>query len=147
MPFSLPVFLLWGLLFGMNYAEQLKSPKWQKVRLKIMEMDNFCCQMCLSTTDQLHVHHIFYIHGVKIWAYPDEYLITLCEDCHKELHKVTDRLMKAIVKHYSERLHKRLAINAYLLSLIDTIKLEYHDAYLKYEEKLLETSYGHQEEH
>jgi len=35
----------------MTYAEQLKSPKWQKKRLNIMERDQFRCQDCGSIDD------------------------------------------------------------------------------------------------
>ena len=37
-----------GFLFYkiMNYSEQLKSPKWQKKRLEIMQRDKFTCQLC-----------------------------------------------------------------------------------------------------
>lgn len=37
----------------------------------------------------LHVHHKYYQSNLKAWEYPDESLITLCWDCHEELHKNT----------------------------------------------------------
>lgn len=70
----------------MDYKEQLKHPKWQKKRLEIMQRDNFQCQCCFSKEDTLTVHHKKYIDGKSAWEYPDNLLITLCEDCHQSVH-------------------------------------------------------------
>jgi len=37
----------------------------------------------------LNVHHNYYIRGKKPWEYPDDALVTLCEDCHKKRHTST----------------------------------------------------------
>lgn len=66
-----------------SYAELLKDPRWQKKRLEIMQRDNFTCQHCLSTDKPLQVHHLVYEKGKKPWAYKNEELITLCEECHR----------------------------------------------------------------
>lgn len=66
----------------MTYAEQLKSPKWQRKRLEIFERDNFTCKLCGNTEDTLHVHHKEYINGKKCWEYENSYLDTLCVHCH-----------------------------------------------------------------
>jgi hypothetical protein len=65
-----------------NYSELLKSPKWQRKRLEILERDNFKCVNCGSEDNTLHVHHHYYESGKKPWEYPDRVLITLCEGCH-----------------------------------------------------------------
>lgn len=75
-----------------NYSKKLKDPRWQRVRLRIFERDNFTCQMCDSTENSLCVHHIKY--SGEPWEAPDEYLITLCEFCHEVEHnnrEVVDR--------------------------------------------------------
>lgn len=72
----------------LSYKEQLKSPKWQKKRLEILNRDNFTCQICGATDKQLHVHHTTYISGKEIWDYNDFQLITLCDECHKEEHEL-----------------------------------------------------------
>jgi hypothetical protein len=42
----------------------------------------------LAELTVLNVHHRFYIKGRKPWEYDnDEALITLCSDCHKEVHR------------------------------------------------------------
>lgn len=72
----------------MKYEKQIKSPKWQKKRLEVLERDNFTCCFCGSTEKMLHVHHLYYEDGKKIWEYPTKALITLCEDCHKREHEL-----------------------------------------------------------
>lgn len=54
-------------------------------RLEIMSRDKFTCKKCGDTKNQLHVHHKEYIDGNDPWDYPDDFLITLCEHCHKEI--------------------------------------------------------------
>jgi hypothetical protein len=68
----------------MTYTEQLKHPKWQKKRLKVLERANFQCQSCLETDKTLHVHHKLYRKGAMAWEYDDADLAVLCEDCHQE---------------------------------------------------------------
>ena len=70
----------------MDYKEQIKHPKWQKKRLEILERDNFQCQSCFDKEKQLHVHHLKYEKGKKIWGYENNKLITLCSSCHESLH-------------------------------------------------------------
>lgn len=72
----------------LSYNEQIKSPHWQKRRLQILQRDNFTCQICSSTEKTLHVHHLCYRKDAKIWDYPDNTLITLCEDCHRMEHEM-----------------------------------------------------------
>ena len=65
----------------MDYKEYLKDTRWQIARKEILIRDGFC-QKC-GSKHKLQVHHIRYIKGKKPWEYPPEYLITLCNDCHK----------------------------------------------------------------
>jgi hypothetical protein len=65
-----------------SYKEQLKLPKWQMRRLKILERDGCACQYCGDTETELHIHHEYYEYGKKVWEYPDEALKTLCKVCH-----------------------------------------------------------------
>jgi len=67
----------------MKYAEKFKDPRWQKKRLKILKRDKFTCQSCYDGDSTLHVHHRYYIKGRDPWDYPDEALVTLCEECHE----------------------------------------------------------------
>lgn len=80
----------------MDYKEQIKSPKWQKRRLEVMQKDNFTCQLCGDTESMLNVHHLFYHRDRNIWEYEEWELITLCENCHKEEHSSMDDIINEI---------------------------------------------------
>jgi hypothetical protein len=71
----------------MSYSTKLKSPKWQKKRLEIMARDGFMCVICNNPNSELHVHHTIYDYSIKEPEnYPDETLITLCDDCYNNNH-------------------------------------------------------------
>jgi 5-methylcytosine-specific restriction endonuclease McrA len=66
------------------YKRWLNSPVYKKlIRAKVLKRDNYTCQMC-GATDKLQVHHktYFWLGGEWLWN-----LITLCVDCHIEIHK------------------------------------------------------------
>jgi hypothetical protein len=65
------------------YLAKLKDPRWQKKRLEILQRDNWSCQRCLDDSSTLNVHHRKYLDSVEIWDYPNELLITLCDNCHE----------------------------------------------------------------
>lgn len=69
-----------------TYAEKLKSPHWQRLRLRIFERDNWTCRECGDSESELHVHHIMYIKGRQPWQYEDTNFKTLCEICHSKKH-------------------------------------------------------------
>jgi len=69
-----------------TYSDKLKSPKWQKKRLEILQRDNFACFNCGDTERTLHVHHENYIKGKEPWDYEDDYLTTVCDICHEHTH-------------------------------------------------------------
>jgi hypothetical protein len=66
-----------------EYMKKLRDPRWQRKRLEIMQRDDFTCQHCFENGKTLHVHHTFYVSGRDPWDYPDNTLMTLCEDCHE----------------------------------------------------------------
>lgn len=82
----------------MDYSEQLKSPLWQRKRLKIMERDNFQCKVCDSKSKQLTVHHFQYKSKAMAWEYENSMLITLCHDCHKKAHEIQELFNVDFVK-------------------------------------------------
>jgi hypothetical protein len=73
-----------AFLFFMTYSEKLQHPNWQRKRLRILERDDFTCQICQSTDKTLHVHHHYYKAVTDPWDYPDEALISYCLDCHED---------------------------------------------------------------
>lgn len=83
----------------MTYQEQLKDPRWQKKRLEILDRDNFACQKCGDTKSTLHVHHYYYDKYMNLWEYEDEFLVTLCEECHTEQESIQIAVIKQISKY------------------------------------------------
>jgi len=70
----------------MNYKDKLKTQEWYQRRNLILKRDNYKCTKCKSTSN-LHVHHKAYVIGREPYEYTDEYLVTLCNICHKKEHK------------------------------------------------------------
>ena len=88
----------------MKYSEKLRDPRWQKKRLEILERDERKCQSCFDYTSTLAVHHRIYIKGKEPWDYPNEHLVTLCENCHaqemEERSECEQSLLEELRKHY-----------------------------------------------
>jgi hypothetical protein len=83
------------------YNEKLKDINWQKKKNSIQIRDEFTCQKCGSKEGFLNVHHRHYLPGRDPWDYPDQLLILLCEDCHKDEEDCKDILTEMIpVLHY-----------------------------------------------
>lgn len=68
-----------------TYADKLKDPRWQKLRLQVMNRDGFTCRICKSSTDTLNVHHLYYKPRTEPWEAPIQSLMCLCEKCHKTI--------------------------------------------------------------
>lgn len=70
-----------------TYYEKLKDPRWQKLRLKVMENADFHCQVCGDGSSPLNVHHKEYFKGHEPWEYDDKHLVCMCESCHESYHE------------------------------------------------------------
>jgi hypothetical protein len=57
--------------------------EWKERSLEIQKRDCFTCQICGAKDVPLSVHHKRYEKDRQLWDYDDEYLITLCWDCHE----------------------------------------------------------------
>lgn len=73
-----------------SYREDLNDGRWKEKREKILKRDGYRCRWC-GCVDGLQVHHKYYNKypdggRVKAWDYPDDALMVLCGDCHKEYH-------------------------------------------------------------
>ncbi len=64
------------------YGQKLLDPRWQRLRLEILNRDEWQCQACGDFESTLHVHHIEYKFGRDPWDYSPEELISYCADCH-----------------------------------------------------------------
>jgi len=80
----------------LTYAEKLRDPRWQRLRLKIMERDGFACRRCGDTESTLHVHHGYYERGLEPWEYDQRTLHTLCENCHEQVGEILNGLHRLI---------------------------------------------------
>ena len=100
-----------------NYSDLLKDPRWQKKRLHIMERDEFTCQCCFDDKNTLNVHHKYYIANRKPWEYPDELLITLCENCHK-----CEEDAKSIISDFTKVLLSDGYMNHSLVELLEWLR-------------------------
>ena len=118
-----------------SYSEKLRDPRWQKMRLEIMERDKFTCCHCGDSKKTLNVHHLAYAKGAAPWEYDPSNLITLCEDCHElaeeRITKIrtmaggrSDYLMKGLCRI----LHAQAAIAPY----DDALLVEATEAFLSF---------------
>lgn len=69
---------------NLPYYEFLNSRYWFAVRKIILKRDNYMCFMCKST-DDLVVHHMTYKNHKNEHNHKKD-LITLCKDCHYDVH-------------------------------------------------------------
>jgi len=86
-----------------TYQEKLKDPRWQKKRLEILERDNWACQSCADTESTLFVHHKRHIKGTEPWDHPNEYFITLCEECHNNEREERSRYENSLLEILREK--------------------------------------------
>jgi predicted HNH restriction endonuclease len=70
----------------MSYKEYLNSTKWLYRRKKILKHDNYKCIIC-NKNKKLDIHHESYknLNSKKQQPEIDD-CISLCRNCHKELH-------------------------------------------------------------
>jgi hypothetical protein len=67
---------------GGAYRLYLDSKKWKYKRKRIKRRDGWRCHVC-GNKEFLHVHHLTYD---NLFNERKSDLVTLCKDCHKELH-------------------------------------------------------------
>lgn len=76
-----------GGVYASERAKDMRQAKYKHWRRKVLERDNFTCVICRRVGGRLNSHHI------KSWVdYPEKRYdvnnsITLCEDCHKDVHR------------------------------------------------------------
>lgn len=70
----------------LSREEQYQHPFWRRKSNEILERDDYTCRCCKSKEIQLNVHHLYYEKGLLIWEYENESLVTLCKNCHEQIH-------------------------------------------------------------
>jgi 5-methylcytosine-specific restriction endonuclease McrA len=58
-----------------------------ELRQMVLARDNYTCKNCGSKDKPLHCHHIYPASIDPIESADLDNCMTLCEDCHKEVHK------------------------------------------------------------
>ena len=80
----------------MAYADLLKDPRWQRLRLEVMDRAGFKCELCGNGKLELNIHHKRYRAGAKPWEYELPELLCICLDCHQKLHGITPAIVSAV---------------------------------------------------
>ena len=84
-----------------------------RISRKIFERDSFTCAICSSKGGELNAHHILPFRGNEELVYEETNLVTLCRDCHFEVHnfnfisggineELTEILIEYIKNQYSK---------------------------------------------
>lgn len=63
--------------------------EWKRKRLEILQRDHYTCQRCRDNgcyTQAVIVHHMQHLRSVPELALTDSNLISLCDQCHEEIH-------------------------------------------------------------
>ena len=66
--------------------KDLERYEWKIKRLQILNRDQHKCKICNSNKN-LNIHHMLYFPKKIAWEYENQYLITLCENCHTNEHE------------------------------------------------------------
>ncbi|MCC5937507.1 MAG: hypothetical protein JJU34_09505 [Lunatimonas sp.] len=76
-----------------SYSAGLQDPQWQLLREKVLDRDGHRCRCC-GSEHSLQVHHRQYHRDRSSgawkspWEYPLTLLVTLCDECHSEGHRL-----------------------------------------------------------
>lgn len=106
-----------------KWSSAFRDSRWQKLRLEIMERDEWTCKSCGATGDgvTLNVHHAYYESGKAPWEYPTDTLVTWCEDCHGKIHEAQKRLASDLAcNDMEDSAVSSTAIMAFLLGVFDS---------------------------
>ena len=50
------------------------------------------CQWCGDGEHLLNLHHLIYFKDRKVWEYQNAELLLVCENCHKDIHNLQNKL-------------------------------------------------------
>lgn len=66
-----------------DFFKSYQTAEWQRLKNRVLERDNYTCQICGEKSGLMQVHHITYKNcRGKAYNAPMGDLITLCECCH-----------------------------------------------------------------
>lgn len=93
---------------GGDWEHNYRGPNWAIVRNSVRERDNYTCQNCGSTKDELgqipDCHHIIPEHTFddRTDAHYEENLILLCRDCHNTFDNMSEDKQRERLKWYPD---------------------------------------------
>ena len=119
----------------MKYAEKLKDPRWQKLRLEVFNRDEFTCQNCMETEKPLAVHHLRYVPDREPWEYKTWQLVTLCEDCHTEEYESMYGAMTSLIEQIKDK--------GFLSNAVTNLSVAFHGLNLHYPQEVIADAISH----
>lgn len=81
-----------------TYSDKLRDPRWQKRRLEVLNNAEWACEDCGNAASELQVHHTAYHRSNEPWDYGEEWLMSLCSDCHLNRQKLEDSIRMVVGK-------------------------------------------------
>lgn len=87
---SLSDLLILRSIYLINYSALLNCFEWKYKRLRIIYRDFGRCKICRKYSLNNHVHHTYYIKDKLPWEINDDALLTLCQNCHIDIHQTTE---------------------------------------------------------
>ncbi len=79
-----------------EYMEKLRDPRWQKLRLEVLDAAAWRCTWCGTSKKNLQIHHGYYSKGAEPWEYPKENLHVLCEHCHEQAESLKVQVLEVV---------------------------------------------------
>lgn len=87
----------------LTYGEKLRDVRWKRRRDDLLRRSNYTCCECLepltSGEMDLQVHHVVYITARDPWDYPDELLLVVCDQHHRERQAIEQAIYVEVGKH------------------------------------------------
>lgn len=80
--------------YNASYEQLLNTPQWRRFRHRILRRDRNECVRCHSR-NRLEVHHVRYRYYTHLrryavpWDYPENELLSLCTNCHEQVHRTS----------------------------------------------------------
>ena len=105
-----------------DYKNYLQDPRWLLRRNQILTRDKNTCQFCGAQDRVLHVHHKYYIEGLKPWEYDDDALISLCKNCHESVTSDGRELYQAFL-YFRDSMKKFGFSNSVVITLLNRLGL------------------------
>jgi hypothetical protein len=88
--YSLTDLIIVRSIYLIKYTDLLNCFEWKYKRLRIIYRDYGCCRICKKFSLSNHVHHNYYIKDKLPWEIDDNGLVTVCQNCHINIHQTTE---------------------------------------------------------